>query len=156
MKLGTILCDMDDTLADARWRSEYWGDWDKFYALSINDKQIEPICNMVRFLSSSFKVIILTAREERYREITQQWLDKNGIWVHSMIMRPNDTDHISSPQLKPMLCALHLGELWRKKVDLVIDDREDVLTAFRSLGIMTLQATYAGQTEPTAAGMEKA
>ena len=155
MKLGTILCDLDDTLADARWRSELWGNWDAFYAKSIEDKQIEPMCNMVRFLSSSFKVIILTAREERYREITQKWLDKNGIWVHSMIMRPNDTDHVSSPVLKPMLAERHLGKCWKQRVDLVIDDREDVLTAFRSLGIMTLQATYAFE-KPALYGMEKA
>lgn len=143
MKLGTILCDLDDTLADARWRLPLWGNWDEFYAESAKDKQIEPMCNMVRYLSSSFKVIILTAREERYRGVTQDWLDRNGIWVHSMIMRPNGTDHIGSPELKIGLAYSRLGKDWTKKVQLMIDDREDVLAAFRQEGVMTLHATYA-------------
>jgi len=146
---------LDDTLADARWRAPLWGDWDAFYAESVKDKPIEIMCDMVRYLSSSFKVIICTAREERYRKITQDWLDRHGLWCHSMIMRPNDTDHVSSPVLKPMLCEAKLGKHWKEKVKLVIDDRDDVLAAFRSLGIPTLQATYAFEA-PALKGMEKA
>jgi hypothetical protein len=83
-------------------------------------------------------VVIVTAREERFRPCTVSWLTRNGIYAEEVRMRP-DGNFMGSAELK-----VFLTQDIRDRIELVIDDREDVLLAFRAMGIPTLQASYGG------------
>jgi hypothetical protein len=134
-----IICDLDDTLADARWRMPLWGRWDEFYAEAHLDKPILPLVRMVRsMILCGSRVVIVTAREEKFRPCTVRWLMAYGVNAEEVRMRPND-NFMTSPELK-----LFLTKDLMPGVELAIDDREDVLLAFRALGVPTLQASYAG------------
>jgi hypothetical protein len=134
-----IVCDLDDTLCDARWRMPLWGQWDAFYAEAHLDKPIVPMVKLIRSaIILKLEVIIVTSREERFRPLTVSWLLRHGLDVPEVRMRP-DGNFMTSPELK-----LFLTEDIRGEIELVIDDRDDVLTAFRGVGIPTLQTFYAG------------
>jgi hypothetical protein len=137
-----IVVDLDDTLSDARWRMPLWGRWDEFYAEAHLDKPIVPLVRMVRAMTiCGMRVVVLTAREERFRPVTVFWLCCHGIYADEVRMRP-EGNFMGSAELK-----LFLTQDIRDKIELVIDDREDVCVAFRSLGIPTLQSSYAGGEE---------
>ena len=87
------------------------------------------------------RIIIVTAREERFRPCTVKWLVNHGIYAEEVRMRP-DGNFMGSPELK-----VFLTQDLRGMMELVIDDREDLLLAFRAMGIPTLQASYAGERE---------
>jgi hypothetical protein len=135
-----VLCDLDDTLCDARRRMPLWGDWDAFYADAINDPPIVPMIHLINGVALKRKVVIVTAREERFRQMTMTWLIRNTINASGLIMRP-ENNYMRSAELKVMIAKDKLGKEFNQ-VDLVIDDRDDVLAAFRGLGIMTLQTFY--------------
>jgi hypothetical protein len=137
-----IICDLDDTLADARWRMPLWGRWDEYHAEAHLDKPILPLVRMVRSMClCGMKVIVVTAREEKYRPVTVRWLTNHGIRADELRMRP-DGNFMTSPELK-----VFLTEDLHPMIELVIDDREDVCLAFRALGIPTLMSSYAGEKE---------
>ena len=136
-----ILVDLDDTLADARWREPLWGNWEEFYKEAHLDLPILPVVRMVRAMAGSgLRIVIVTAREERWRPLTVAWLVAQGIYAQEVRMRP-EGDFSPSPELKVRMVEdlLEAG-----LVELVIDDREDVLQAFRALGIPTLRSQYGG------------
>ena len=137
-----VIVDLDDTLSDARWRAPLWGRWDEFYAEAHLDKPILPLVRMVRAMTiCGMRVVVLTAREERFRQTTVAWLVRHGIYAEEVRMRP-EGNFMGSAELKLFLTT----DIW-DRIELVIDDREDVLVAFRALGVPTLQASYAGGEE---------
>ena len=152
MKTGVIL-DLDDTLADARRRMPLWGDWDAFYKDAINDPPIEEMCNLARLLTQCYGVTIITAREEKYRDMTERWLAKHRINYNKLIMRREEDRKVKSPEFKIQAAIEHIGPNFAERIALVIDDREDVLANFRVHGVVTLQATY-GHGRPMYSGLE--
>ncbi len=54
------------------------------------------VCAAARKLHEvGHEVRVITAREERYRLLTQEWLRKNEVHYHHLIMRPRGLDTIS-------------------------------------------------------------
>ena len=137
-----VLCDMDHTLSDAAWRDHLIPDWEAYYADAAADRPIVPVIKMVNALAEAeHSVVVLTARGEKWRKITHNWLIRHDIRVDDVVMRP-EGNYQSAPDLKVFLAQEKFG--WRLRgVELVIDDRADVCAAFRALGVPTLQTTYA-------------
>jgi hypothetical protein len=152
-----IVVDLDDTLA-ASWRREHLieDSWEAFHADLIND---EPIFDMVRILQAvsretimeetgigmlpsddTVSIVGLTARPERYRQATIQWLARHEVPMDDVIMRP-EKDFRPSPILKVALLAERFGgeDKIKDHVALIIDDREDVIQAFVGLGVTCLR-----------------
>lgn len=139
-----ILIDLDDTVS-ASWRRQHLVDdsWEAFHADLIND---EPIWDIVRVLEAlSWKVpgspelIGLTARPEKWRRLTMDWLLRHDVQLDGLLMRPDD-DFRPSAQVKVDLVANMVGGVYaiKDRVLCVIDDRDDVLKAFAALGVTTL------------------
>jgi hypothetical protein len=131
----TLLTDLDHTLADASWRDDHRGNWDEYYAMSANDKAVTQMVQLLAALRLRTKIICVSARPEKWRTLTTYWLLKYNILVDELLMRP-DNDYRKSPELKLALSEPY----WKSDPNAVIaiDDREDVLAAYGSVGIKLL------------------
>lgn len=130
-----IAVDLDDTLSDARWRQSLWGRWDEYYAEAHMDPPNVPFVRLVRAMAMcGMHVVILTPREERYRPSTVAWLMGQGVFAHDLRMRP-EGNYQPEPDLKLSLAADLMPA-----IEMLIDDNEDVLTAFRRHNVPTLHA----------------
>lgn len=140
-----ILLDIDHTIADAFWRDPMiGGSWDEYHSASASDKPISDVVDMVVALGSSgFTIIGLTARPEKWRKLTMEWLISHQVPMDELLMR-DASDFRPSREMKPALALARFGGHYglTNTVAFIIDDREDVCAAFRGLGVTALQ-TYA-------------
>jgi thiamine monophosphate synthase len=117
------------------------GSWSEWEQAAADDKPIHPFVDLIKTRMKHQKLVICTARSENCQSITMSWLLKHGIYADAVLMRPkNNFD--TSPVLKLKMVENFLGPDWKEKVAFVIDDRDDVLQAFRAHGVHTLQAFY--------------
>lgn len=149
--MKAIIFDIDGTLADVEHRKHHLPNWDRFFAEMHNDPLIHPIGWLADKLihaslfedadknQPDFKVIVVTARPEQYKEVTEKWLERNLRWyayVDRIYMRTED-DFRRDSVVK--------AEILQKIMDdgyepfLVVDDRPEVVEMWRSFGITTLQ-----------------
>jgi hypothetical protein len=137
---NVVLVDLDHTLSDAAWRDclmpldHIRGDWTTYYSCQLADKPLSRMVEFVKTLSREADVVVMTAREERYRFETEIWLDMNGVPNVAILMRPHGNKQATA-ELK-----VALAEPYLDRVVLVIDDREDVLAAFAAIGKPTLNS----------------
>ncbi len=144
MMRQSILIDIDHTLSDAFWRDDMYHDplatRDEYFAAAKND---DALCDSVRLMNTlarDFNFIILTARPEKWRQLTMDWLVAHSVMAEEMLMRP-DNCFDPSPKVKVDLAMKRFGgeEGMREHIALVVDDREDVVAAFAALGITSMQ-----------------
>lgn len=137
-----ILVDIDHTLSDAAWRDPMIGGeggWDAYHAASIDDKPAEDVVGLINLLQRkrSLSIVGITARPEKWRNLTMSWLLKNSVFLDELLMR-EDEDFRPAPALKIALAKQRFGETLTGVVA-VLDDRDDVTAAFKSLNITVLQ-----------------
>jgi phosphoglycolate phosphatase-like HAD superfamily hydrolase len=133
-----LLLDLDDTLSDAVWRETLKDDWDFYHSQSPNDKPVAEVVATIRALFfAGWRIHVITARPERFREITLRWLIRYSIPVERVLMRA-DNDKRRSPDVKLDLVLNNFAGVPRKNM-IAFDDREDVCQAYRSAGIVAFQ-----------------
>lgn len=135
-----VICDIDGTLADCEHR-RHWvlnkpRRFDKFFEEMAADTVKLNVRNLIRNLSKSYAVILVTGRPEIYRIVTEKWLathDLNHMQGYvKLLMRPDDyfgsdvllKNNIYHEVIKPIY-----------DVKLVIDDRTCVVNMWRELGL---------------------
>ena len=140
-----MIFDLDGCISDDSSRRHLLMRQDGFdlYHALIND---DPPMNSVYFTQQlekrkSTRLAILTARPERYREQTQQWIKRNfdlDMDEYVMLMRPNtgENANANSPDLKTRMVR-SLG-CSMDNIVLACDDRPDILDAYAELGIKSL------------------
>ena len=134
-----VACDMDHTLSAAWHRDHLIPEWDKYYVDQEADPPIWEWIEIVRGLSAiGYKIIGLTAREEQYRAATTRWLVKHDVPIDEILMRPRG-DFRASPALK--IGVLQQAYPGFHGIKMVIEDRQDVAEAFRSMGVTVVLAT---------------
>lgn len=129
-----IICDLDGTLALMNGRSPY--DYDK----CDKDLPNDPIIFLVEsYLSSGGKTIFLSGRDGRSKDKTRQWLKK-----HVQIMDGEWELHMRAPKddrkdciIKKELFDAHISGKYY--IDFVLDDRDQVVKLWRSMGLTCLQ-----------------
>lgn len=136
-----VICDVDNTIANVAWRESYIAEgWDVYHALATNDKPFEDIVNLLKALDqASYYIIGVTSRPEKWRKLTMEWLIKYEIPMHDLWMRPPD-DFRGAHELKIDLINRNMKDP-TSQISFVLEDREDVVSAFRALGITTLQVS---------------
>lgn len=140
MKRDAVLCDIDHVLANAFHRDAMIGTntWDEYHAAAAQDEPLHDMRDMIRALHAhGFNIIGLTARPEKWHTATMSWLLKHDIPLNELLMRPM-SDFRPSPEMKVDL-ALKRFKSIQQEVLFLLEDREDVCTAFRALGITVLQ-----------------
>ena len=84
-KVKAVIFDLDGTLSDCTHRNHYLEktpiDLDSFDALMHTDTVIAPIAFLLKNLSGVIK-IVLTARPDKYRKVTEKWLSDYKLLSH--------------------------------------------------------------------------
>lgn len=137
-----ILIDLDHTLSDAAWRDDLIEEnsWDIFHSKSIDDKVFKAINWLIEGMNRLGVYIVgITARPEKWRRLTNDWLVMHDIQIEELLMRPDDAFH-PAPEIKIKLAKERFGDRLKTDVLFIIDDRDDVIAAFRAEGVTALQA----------------
>lgn len=153
-----IICDIDGTLADARHRlhliqnPEGKVDWPAWDALCPKDTPVMWCVELVTAMHrAGYKIIFLTGRGERIREVTLKWLTgalpETIVQTSILLMRKNG-DFRKDTIVKAEYYHREI-EPWYE-VAFAIDDRDTVVEMFRGLGLTVLHC------DKWTADMEKA
>ena len=90
-----VIFDLDGTLVDVTSvRHNVEGkkkDFDKFHKESLSCPPYKKVLSLNKTLqeSADICIVILTGREEKYRSLSEQWLEINSISYSALLMRPN-------------------------------------------------------------------
>lgn len=143
-----IIFDIDGTLANQMHRVHHIEkspkDWDSFFAEMVDDEVIEPVYFLLYSLLRDFhaskvgvEVIFCTGRPEKYRNITEKWLERElDIYSHRIMMRKNG-DYRNDDIVKQEM----LDQLKDEGYEIIfaVDDRKRVVDMWRRNGIICLQ-----------------
>lgn len=126
-----VLCDIDGTIA-------LRGDRDPYdHSVAMEDGVNWPIVHLVMYLAEHARIVYVTGREEKFRDITEYWMRAHNINLYSGIfMRPNDdnrTDAIVKEEIYEKIKILYGPATY------VLDDRNRVVEMWRRLGLTCLQ-----------------
>ena len=125
-----IICDIDGTLAHMKNRSPY--DWSR-----VDTDEVDPtIKNLLNVLKDKYFIILVSGRDEVCREKTEKWLRGNDITYGMLLMRP-EGDIRKDSIIKRELFETHIRPYYN--VEFVLDDRNQVVEMWRSLGLKCLQ-----------------
>ena len=128
-----IIVDVDGTLADMRGiRGPF--EWDKVHL----DKPHQDVIDLVKDLASlkKYKIIITTGRDGVCKEATRKWLKDNGVSFDDFYIRKAG-DFRKDNIIKSEIYMDHIRPMY--DVKFVIDDRDQVVEMWRSLGLRVLQ-----------------
>lgn len=130
-----VIVDIDGTLAHAKHRNVY--DCSKL----LSDEPDAAIVKLVKEQHSLGKtVLVMTGRNEDYREATSKWLNLHlQFQDYELYMRPS-LDRRPDWLVKTELYKTNV--LGKYSVDFVLDDRDAVVLTWRSLGLKCLQVGY--------------
>jgi hypothetical protein len=99
-----VVLDLDGVLSDARGRQHFLDgpgrkDWRGFFDAAGDDPVIEEVARLLQLLDRDLAIVLLTARPGRIRQLTEDWLARNGVDWDLLVMRP-DRDFEPSVEFK--------------------------------------------------------
>jgi len=140
-----ILVDIDGTIADNRHRDHLAKtDWAKFVEFDtvMKDKPIASVVELVRLLALQYRVVMVTAREESDRSVSNAWLIRHGIPFHGLYMRPIGDERRAHDFKESVLHTLQKEGF---EVLLAIEDNKYCVDMYRKNGIQVLEVTGYGR-----------
>jgi hypothetical protein len=126
-----VICDLDGTLALIRGRSPY--DASRCERDELNHVVAGILSSLVEPRPA---VLLVSGREVRYREQTERWLAKHEIAYDELHMRTTG-DNRKDTIVKQEIFEAEVRPRYR--VQFVLDDRNQVVEMWRSLGLTCLQ-----------------
>lgn len=156
--MASAVFDLDGCLSDDRWRRKFIREegsdrWEMYHSQCSNDVPIN-VDIVKRHLAAGDQLLFVTARPERYRADTWDWISH---WFgdsgnYGLFMRPDD-NATPSPELKVWL----LGKYGYAPSDINVayDDRQDVLDAYSEWGIERTKKLSAATVPDILRGMAK-
>lgn len=133
---NVVVCDLDGTLCDVEHRRHHVQkspkDWEGFFDGISGDtlRRDVELCVMSE-VGSDAKLILVSARPEQYREVTESWLRAMHISYDVLIMR-EDRDSRPDTEVKDEIYMKYLKSM---KIIKVFDDRPSVIRMWRSKGL---------------------
>lgn len=124
---NAVIFDIDGTLAKMQGRSPY--DWDRVGEDLVNER-VSALAQT--FFFSKNTVILLSGRDSCCRRQTEEWLATNHIHYHELYMRPEGSTQ-NDADMKEDLFWKHVAD--RFNVQLVVDDRTQVVDRWRAMGL---------------------
>lgn len=121
-----VICDLDGTLALLNGRSPYDA------STCENDLLNVPVANLIE----NQKVILVSGREDKYKEQTEKFLNKYGIVYEALYMRKAD-DTRKDAIIKREIFDNHIR--CKYNISFVLDDRNSVVEMWRDMGLTCLQ-----------------
>jgi FMN phosphatase YigB (HAD superfamily) len=134
-----VIFDIDGTLADISERIHHIKrkpkNWNAFNAGMAQDKAIHSMVRLCNILyASGIHIILCSGRNERNRPETVEWLNKQGVNYHELLLR-RDEDYRPDSAVKREL----IQGLDKNKILFVVEDRSRVVEMWRSEGLVCLQ-----------------
>jgi hypothetical protein len=132
-----IICDIDGTLA-------LLGNRNRFDPTTGDDLLNYPIANILQIYDNQtifpIKLILVTGREEKYRNFTEEWLHKNNVDHYILLLMRKTGDFRKDFIIKKELYEKHI----KGKYDVlfVLEDRDQVVKMWRDEGLTCLQVAY--------------
>lgn len=138
-----IIFDVDGTLMDIEHRRHFVdngrNDWNAFLDPTIMSKDIpnKPVVAIANTLNTEDNlIIIVSARNERHREVTAMQMAAIGLGDKFIFLRADDDFRSDDEFKRDVLNELISRDL---KPDLVFDDRNRVVDMWRANGIPCFQ-----------------
>ena len=142
---NTIIFDLDGTLADVSARRKLATkpngkmDWDIF--LDPDNIKLDvpndPVVKMAQlFTDDNFNIVIFSGRSDKTKHTTLDWLTHNKVPFNKLVMRDRVRHFMPDNDLKKQLLNEHVDI---DDVFLVVDDRQQVVDMWRSLGLNVFQ-----------------
>lgn len=125
-----IICDIDGTLAHMTDRSPY--DWSRVYQDEV-DPIIRKLLDTIKY---KYFIILTSGRDEICREETNKWLSENDVPYGMLLMRP-EGDIRKDSIVKREIFENYIRDYYN--IQFVLDDRNQVVEMWRSLGLKCLQ-----------------
>jgi len=148
-KRGTICIDLDSTLCDTSPRHHLIEDprektdWVAYSLECANDIPIAGACRLVQLLAPHYRIVIVSARNEVARELTERWLAVHGVPYDELILGGGDGAPAGLEDFK----VHHVGGLVERgeQVALMVDDLPGLPVAMQLLGVpvLTVRPPYA-------------
>lgn len=124
--------DLDGSLARMTGRSPY--DPSRYHE-DTSDAALKTTAAGLK--AAGHAIIVLTGRNEDYREACEQWLHAHGIEYDELIMRPSDQPYRKDSHVKSELFDKYVAPRYNFLAQ--FDDRNQVVNALRSKGINVYQ-----------------
>ena len=132
-----VIFDIDGTLADISKILPLW-DTDKelFFSRLGEAEPIEKTIRLFKmFWEANYSPSIYTARPERTRHVTNEWLTREGIY-YDVLMMPKDNDNRHDKDIKLSMLQEY-G--FRPENTIIFEDRTCVVQHLRQHGYTVLQ-----------------
>jgi len=130
-----IICDLDGTLALMDDRNPY----DATHA--DKDDLNKPVANILKlYAKEGYRILLVSGREDRFREPTIDFLNKHNIPYHQLWMRPSRDFRKDSMIKHEIFDAEIAGKYY---IEFVLDDRDQVVEMWRKeLRLPCFQVNY--------------
>ena len=134
-----VIFDIDGTLADISERVHHVRrkpkNWNAFNEGMAKDKAIHSMIRLCNILyAAGLHIILCSGRNERNRPETVEWLSRQGVHYHELLLR-QDEDYRPDSVIKREL----IQHLEKSKILFVVEDRSRVVEMWRSEGLVCLQ-----------------
>jgi ribonuclease J len=143
-KRGTVCVDLDSTLCDTSHRHHLVlpgderenTDWVAYSLACAEDAPIDGTCRLVRLLAADYRIVLVSARDEQARSLTETWLASQSIPFDELILGGTNGAPAGLADFK----VHHVGALLERgeRVTLVIDDMPGLPEAMKPLGVPVL------------------
>jgi len=129
-----IICDIDGTLANIDHRDPYDA------SDCENDPLVKPVAGVLKnYFDLGYRVYLFSGRSDAYIEETSKFLEKNHVQYHKLVMR-KEGDFRSDSILKEEMFNENIRDKFY--IDFILDDRDQVVRKWRSMGITVFQVAY--------------
>ena len=131
-----ILSDIDGTISDRRHRLHFIEgkkDWNGFFTALVNDPVIQDTVYQIKeILSEDITLIFVTGRPEKYRSLTNEWIEKNTPFRNYELFMRKNKDFRKDLIIKKEI----LGEIkLTYSVEIVFEDQLELVKMWREEGL---------------------
>jgi predicted kinase len=123
--------DLDGTLAIMNGRNPYDGG-----ACETDLLSPEVFQSLVMYLEAGFRIVLLSGRNGKWRPETERWLEANNVPYDHLFMRAEGDDR-KDTIIKIELLEENVLPLY--DVEVIFDDRDQVVEGWRSYGLKVYQ-----------------
>ena len=149
----TVCVDLDSTLCDTRHRQHMIHaaddpvptDWRAYSLACADDAPIEGSIALLRLLALSCRIVILSARDEAARGLTERWLRDHQVPYDRLILYRPQVDDADMGAFKAAQVERLRAE--GAEVALMVEDALPVAASIRALGVATLLVRPPGADE---------
>ncbi len=153
----TVCVDLDSTLADTRHRQHMIRpaddpvpmDWRAYSLACADDAPIEGPITLLRLLAPACRIVILSARDEAARSLTERWLREHEVPYDRLILHRTGIDDPDMGTFKAEQIRRLRGE--GADVVLMVEDAPLVAASMRRVGVATLLVRPPAPDDPPAA-----